>query len=224
MAAVWRGVKALPARLVECPLRDGQISLPPNVLIEGDQTLKHASDGPPAAAIITLPAALMNPTLSSSASPTAQPRPVPAGMHRVTPHLVCAGAAAAIEFYRAAFGAEELLRVAAPGGTLMHARIRIGDSSVMLVDEFPECGCFGPKHLSGTPVVLHLYVENADAVAARAVAAGAKVILPVQDMFWGDRYGLLEDPFGHRWSVATHVRDLTADEIQEAARHATGCA
>ena len=143
---------------------------------------------------------------------------IPQGMHTVTPHLVCAGAADAIEFYKKAFGATETSRMPGPGGKLIHASVRIGDSTVMLVDEMPEYGSLGPKALKGSPVVIHLYVEDADAFAARAAAAGAKVTMPVAEMFWGDRYGQLEDPFGHRWSVATHVKDLTAAEMQEAMR------
>jgi uncharacterized glyoxalase superfamily protein PhnB len=137
-------------------------------------------------------------------------------MHTVTPHLICAGAADAIEFYKKAFNATETARMPGPNGKLMHAAVRIGDSSVMLVDEMPEYGSLGPKALKGTSVVVHLYVDDADAFAARAVAAGAKTIMPVTDMFWGDRYGQIEDPFGHRWSIATHVRDVSASEMQEA--------
>jgi PhnB protein len=142
--------------------------------------------------------------------------PIPEGMHTVTPHLVCAGAGAAIDFYKKAFGATETARMPGPGGKLMHASIRIGDSAVMLVDEMPEWGSLGPKALKGSPVVIHLYVDDVDAFTARAVAAGAKVTMPVADMFWGDRYGQLEDPFGHRWSVATHVRDVSPADMQQA--------
>jgi PhnB protein len=142
--------------------------------------------------------------------------PIPEGMHTVTPHLVCAGAGAAIDFYKKAFGATETSRMPGPGGKLMHASIRIGDSAVMLVDEMPEWGSLGPKALKGSPVVIHLYVGDVDAFTARAVAAGAKVTMPVADMFWGDRYGQLEDPFGHRWSVATHVRDVSPADMQQA--------
>jgi len=141
-------------------------------------------------------------------------KPVPEGMHTVTPHLVCAGAADAIEFYKKAFNAVELGRVPGRQGKLVHAAIRIGDSAVMLVDEFPEWGSFGPKSLEGSPVTIHLYVEDVDAFVAKAVSAGARVTMPVQDMFWGDRYGRIEDPFGHHWSVATHVRDLTMEEVE----------
>ncbi|MGF6598751.1 PhnB protein [Paraburkholderia sp. GAS448] len=143
---------------------------------------------------------------------------IPEGMHALTPHLVCAGAADAIEFYKKAFNAVELVRLPGPQGRLMHASLRIGDSTLMLVDEMPEHGALGPKALKGSPVTIHLYVENADATVEQAVAAGAKVTMPVADMFWGDRYGQLEDPFGHRWSVATHKRDVTPEEMQEAMR------
>lgn len=143
-------------------------------------------------------------------------KPLPDSVHTVTPHLVCAGAADAIEFYKKAFNAEELMRLPGPQGKLMHAAIRIGDSTVMLADEFPEWGSVGPKSLKGSPVTIHLYVADVDAAVERAAAAGAKVTLPVADMFWGDRYGMLEDPFGHRWSVATHLRDMSPDEIQQA--------
>ena len=143
-------------------------------------------------------------------------RPVPEGMHSLTPHLVCADAAGAIDFYVRAFGATELARLPAPNGKLMHALVRIGDSMLMLVDEVPEWGSLGPKALKGSPVTIHLYVEDVDAVVARAVAAGARLTMPVTDMFWGDRYGQLEDPSGHRWSVATHTRDLTPEQVKEA--------
>ena len=145
-----------------------------------------------------------------------QVKPIPQGMHSVTPHLVCAGAAKAIEFYKKAFGAEEGGRLPGPDGRLMHAMIRIGDSAVMLVDEMPEWGALGPKALKGTPVTIHLYVEDADAFVARAAQAGAKVTMPVAEQFWGDRYGKIEDPFGHHWSVGTHVRDVTPEEMKKA--------
>ena len=144
-----------------------------------------------------------------------QVKPIPDGMRTVTPHLVCAGAADAIEFYRQAFNAVELARMPGPQGKLLHAMIRIGDSAVMLVDEFPAWGSFGPKSLKGTPVTIHLYVEDVDAAVQRAVAAGATVKMPIADMFWGDRYGVLEDPFGHSWSIATHVRDVSPEDMQK---------
>jgi uncharacterized glyoxalase superfamily protein PhnB len=140
-------------------------------------------------------------------------KPIPDGMRTVTPHLVCAGASDAIEFYKKAFGATEIMRMPGPAGKLMHAQIQIGDSAVMLVDEMPEWGALGPKSLKGSPVTIHLYVENADTFAKRAIDAGATVKMPVDDTFWGDRYGVLEDPWGHSWSVATHVRDMTPEEI-----------
>ena len=143
------------------------------------------------------------------------PKPIPQGMHSLTPHLVCAGAAEAIDFYKRAFNAVEQARMPGPDGKLMHAAVQIGDSTLMLVDENPQWGLLGPKALKGSPVAIHLYVPNVDATVAQAVAAGAKVTMPVADMFWGDRYGQLEDPFGHRWSVATHTRELTSEEIRE---------
>lgn len=149
-----------------------------------------------------------------------QVNPIPEGMHRVTPHLVCAGAADAIEFYKKAFNAVEIGRTAGPQGKLLHGLIRIGDSKVMLVDEFPDWGSFGPKSLKGSPVTMHLYVEDVDAFVAHAAAAGTKITMPLQDMFWGDRYCKLEDPFGHHWSVATHVRDVSPEEMQQAAQKA----
>lgn len=141
---------------------------------------------------------------------------IPQGMHTVTPHLICAGAAEAIEFYKQAFGAVELSRMLSPEGKVMHASIRIGDSVIMLNDETPQWESYGPKHLKGSPVTIHLYVEDADAVFAQAVKAGAKPTMPLEDMFWGDRYGKVEDPFGHQWSIGTHVRDVTPEEMQKA--------
>ncbi|KIP19483.1 glyoxalase [Burkholderia ubonensis] len=150
-------------------------------------------------------------------------KPIPEGMRTLTPHLICAGAADAIEFYRQAFNAVERVRLPAPNGKLMHACLTIGDSSLMLVDEMPEHGALGPKALKGTPVCLHLFVPDVDAAIAQAVAAGAKVTMPAADMFWGDRYGQVEDPFGHRWSLATHQRDLTPEQIRDAMASAPGC-
>ena len=143
-------------------------------------------------------------------------KPIPDGIHSLTPHLTCAGAADAIEFYKKAFNAVEEARLPGPQGKLMHAAVRIGDSMLMLMDEFPEMGGFGPKSLKGSPVIIHLQVEDVDAVVKQAVEAGAKLTMPPADMFWGDRYAQLEDPFGHRWSVATHIQDLSPEEIQEA--------
>jgi PhnB protein len=151
-----------------------------------------------------------------------QVKPIPDGMHTVTPHLVCAGAVDALEFYKRAFNAVEISRLPDAGGKLMHAMIRIGDSPVMLVDEFPDWGSFGPKSLKGSSVTIHLQVEDVDAVVKQAVTAGAKITLPLEEMFWGDRYCQLEDPFGHRWSVATHVRDVSPEEMQQAMQKMCG--
>ena len=139
-------------------------------------------------------------------------------MRTVTPHLICAGAIDAIEFYKRAFGAVEEMRIPGLPGKLLHAAIRIGDSIVLLVDEYPQWGALGPKALRGSPVIVHLVVPNVDRFVARAVKAGAKITMPVADMFWGERYGKIEDPFGHQWSVATHLRDMTPEEMQAAAR------
>jgi uncharacterized glyoxalase superfamily protein PhnB len=138
--------------------------------------------------------------------------PIPAGFHAVTPYLVVRGAAAAIDFYKKAFGAEEHFRMPAPGGSrLMHAEIQIGDSIIFLCDEMLEMGAKSPADQDWTPVGIYLYVANVDEVFDRAVAAGAKVRMPVQDMFWGDRYGQLVDPFGHHWSIASRVEELSLD-------------
>ncbi len=147
-------------------------------------------------------------------------KPVPEGFRTVTPHLIIKDASAAIEFYKKAFGAEEILRMPGPGGSVMHAEMRIGDSPIMLNDEFPDYGKRGPKSIGGTPVTIHLYVNDVDAAFDRAVKAGAKVTMPLADMFWGDRYGTLEDPFGHQWSLATHKEDLSGEEIAERAKKA----
>lgn len=162
----------------------------------------------------------MNPTSTAPSTAKAQ-NPLPR-LHTVTPHIICGGAAQAIEFYKKAFGAEEIMRLAAPDGKLIHASIRIGDSVIMMVDEMPPMGCVGPATLKGTPVTLHLQVDDADAWQKRAVAAGAKLLMPVQEMFWGDRYGAMEDPFGHRWSVGTHVRDVSHEEMQKTALAMSG--
>ena len=138
---------------------------------------------------------------------------IPDGMHSLTPHLVCRGAAAAIDFYGRAFGAIELFRLPGPDGRLIHACVQIGDSRLFLFDEMPEHGALGPQALKGSPVTIHLQVLDADATFARAVQAGATVTMPLADMFWGDRYGRVVDPFGHHWSIATHVRDVRADEM-----------
>jgi PhnB protein len=133
----------------------------------------------------------------------------------LTPHLVCRGAAAAIDFYSKAFGAEEMFRLPDKQGKLMHASVGINGSAVMLMDEYLDYGGTSPQQLGGTAVVLHLMVPDVDAAFDRAIAAGATVIMPVADMFWGDRYGQLQDPFGHRWSLATQVKQLSPAEIME---------
>jgi uncharacterized glyoxalase superfamily protein PhnB len=148
-----------------------------------------------------------------------QVKPIPEGMHTITPHIVCNGASEAIEFYKKAFGALEIARMHVPSGDkILHAMINIGDSMVMIVDEFPEWGTSGPLSLKGSPVTLHIYVDDVDAFVDRATKAGAKVTMPVEDTFWGDRYGKLEDPFGHKWSVATHIRDVSPEEMEKAAK------
>jgi uncharacterized glyoxalase superfamily protein PhnB len=142
-------------------------------------------------------------------------KPIPEGMHSLTPHLVCKGAADAMAWYTRAFNAVELGRLAGPDGKLMHGIMRIGDSCFMLNDEFPEHGCMGPRSPGGSAVTMHLYVENADAAFGQAVEAGATVRMPLEDMFWGDRYGTIEDPFGHSWAIATHQQDLTDQQIKD---------
>jgi len=141
---------------------------------------------------------------------------VPEGFNTVSPHLVIKGASEAIEFYRKAFGAEEICRMPGPDGqSVMYAELKIGNSRVMLAEEFPgpETGCKSPASLGGTAVTIHLYVEDCDALWKQATNAGAKEICPLMDAFWGDRYGQVKDPFGHNWAIATHKEDLTPEEI-----------
>jgi PhnB protein len=140
-------------------------------------------------------------------------KPVPEGYHTATPYLVVDDAAAAIDFYKRAFGATELFRMPGPGGRIPHAELQIGDSHIMLSDEFPAMGSRSPKTIGGTGSSVFLYVEDADSVFNKAVTAGAKELAAVQDMFWGDRFGRLVDPFGHEWGVATHVEDVTPEEM-----------
>jgi uncharacterized glyoxalase superfamily protein PhnB len=140
---------------------------------------------------------------------------IPKGHHTVTPSIFVAGAAKAIDFYKKALGAEELMRFPAPDGTIMHAEIRIGDSIIMLGDEMPDQGGKGPKTIGGTPVSFFVYGENVDAAWKRAVDAGAKPIVPLADQFWGDRTGCLEDPFGHQWWLAQRIKDLTPEELRK---------
>lgn len=149
-------------------------------------------------------------------------QPIPEGMHSLTPHIVCRDAPAAMDFYIRALGAREACRLAGPDGKLMHGMMWIGHSALMLVDENPEWGMLSPLSLTGTPVVLHLYVEDVDAALARAVEAGATLTMPAADMFWGDRYGQVRDPFGHQWSIATHIRDVSPEDIEATAK--SGCA
>ena len=147
---------------------------------------------------------------------------IPEGFHTLTPHLIVRNAGEAIEFYKKAFGAKELERRVAPDGkSIMHALLRIGDSHLMLCDEMPMIeNCRAPQSLGGTCATMHIYTENADAAFQRAVKAGAKVLTPLADMFWGDRHGKVADPFGHQWTISTHVKDLSSDEIEGAAKKA----
>ncbi len=146
---------------------------------------------------------------------------VPDGFHSVTPHVIVEGAADAIEFYKRAFGAAELGRLPMPGSTrLMHAAIKIGDSIVMLMDAMPEHGASGPKALGGGAIGLHIYSDDAERAFDRALKAGCTVTMPLADTFWGDRYGVLKDPFGHSWSIAQHIRDVSDAELAEGARQA----
>jgi PhnB protein len=142
-------------------------------------------------------------------------KPIPEGYHSVTPYLCCRNAGAAIDFYKKAFGATELMRMPAPGDKVGHAEIQIGDARVMLADEFAEMGFLSPQSIGGSPVMMHIYVEDVDATVPKAVAAGAKVKRPVADQFYGDRGGEIEDPFGHRWYVSTHKEDVSPEEMQK---------
>ncbi len=154
---------------------------------------------------------MANPSAQRNVSPT------PAGYHSLTPSLTVRNAAEAIEFYKRAFGAQELARMTAPDGkSIWHAELQIGDSRLMLNDEFPDMdGSKAPPTVGGTPVNLHLYVPDADAVFNAAVAAGATVTMPLADMFWGDRYGRLLDPYGHDWAIATHIEDPSEEEMMQ---------
>lgn len=140
-------------------------------------------------------------------------KPIPEGYEGITPYLICKNAEAAIEFYKKAFGAEASSVMTMPGsGGVMHAELRIGDSNLMLSDEFEQWKVLGPQSLGGTTVGMHLYVTDCDAAYARAVGAGATGVMPPTNMFWGDRFAKVKDPFGHEWSIATHVEDVSADE------------
>ncbi|HXO35917.1 MAG TPA: VOC family protein [Candidatus Acidoferrales bacterium] len=141
---------------------------------------------------------------------------IPEGYHTLTPYMTVRDAARAIDFYKPAFGAVERGVMKGPDGKIMHAELRIGDSIVMLADEFHHFGSLSPQSIGGTGMGLHIYVEDVDSAFERAIGAGATVEMPVSDMFWGDRYGKLLDPFGHKWSIATHTRDMSMEEIEEA--------
>jgi PhnB protein len=141
---------------------------------------------------------------------------VPAGFHTLTPHLTVRNADKALEFYKNALGAEVLGAARMPDGRIMHAALRVGDSMLMLNEEMPEYGGLSPQSLNGTGVTIHVYTDNVDEAFNRAVSAGAQVKMPLMDQFWGDRYGLVQDPFGHKWSLATHVKDLSPEEMQRA--------
>jgi PhnB protein len=142
-------------------------------------------------------------------------KPIPDGYHTATPYLIVKDAAHALEFYKKAFGAKELMRFADPSGKVGHAEIKIGDSPIMLADEFPEMGARSPQSFGGTPVSLLLYVKDVDAAASQAIAAGATVVRPVKDQFYGDRSGTFADPFGHVWTIATHIEDVSEEEMHK---------
>ena len=145
-------------------------------------------------------------------------KPIPDGFHTITPHIIVSDGTKALEFYQRAFGAQEIERFMTPDGKgVMHAQLKIGDSRLMLGNEFPPT-CLSPKSRGGTTVSMYLYVENADALFDRAVKAGCTVKMPMNDAFWGDRYGQVEDPYGHQWSIATHKQDLTQEQIAANAR------
>ena len=146
--------------------------------------------------------------------------PIPEGYHSVTPYLILKNAAAAIEFYKKALGAVELYRMGAPGGKIGHAEIKIGDSHVMLADEYPDMGYKGPESLGGTSVTLMVYVDDVDKIYPRAIAAGGKEMRPLQDQFYGDRSGTLSDPFGHVWTISSHVEDVSEEEMAKRAEAA----
>jgi PhnB protein len=145
-------------------------------------------------------------------------KPIPEGFHTVTPHLVIKGAAQAIEFYKRAFGAQVISRMDGPGGSIGHAELKIGDSIIFLADEFPGGPCQSPQTLGGTTTTLNLYVPDVDAMFKRAIAAGGRETMAVTNMFWGDRFGQLQDPYGHVWSVLTHVEDVSRDEMEKRAQ------
>ncbi len=144
-------------------------------------------------------------------------QPIPEGYPQVIPYLTVDGAEAAIEFYRSVFGATERMRMGAPGGKIGHAELQLGDSVIMLSDEFPEMGNRSPKSLGGTPVTISVYTQDVDALFDRAISGGAKEITPVENQFYGDRSGQFEDPFGHRWNVSSHIEDVSPEEMEKRA-------
>ncbi|TDU79524.1 PhnB protein [Streptomyces sp. KS 21] len=158
-------------------------------------------------------------TVRKGGSPVAV-KPIPEGYPRVTPYLCTDGAAAAIDFYVSVLGATERMRMPAPDGRIGHAELELGNSVIMLADEYPEIGFRSPKSVGGTPITLHVYVEDVDAVFAEALSRGATEVSPVKDEFYGDRTGQLEDPFGHRWNIATHVADIPPEEMEKRAKEA----
>jgi PhnB protein len=151
-------------------------------------------------------------------------KPKPDGYHTATPYLIIRDASSALEFYKKAFGARELMRMPGPDGKIAHAEIKIGDSPIMIGEESLARGARSPQTLGGSPVGIFLYVEDVDAFSKQAISAGAKVLMPIQDQFWGDRYGKLTDPFGHVWDVATHKEDVPPEEMQKRAAAATAAA
>lgn len=151
---------------------------------------------------------------------SAHVKPIPQGYHSVTPYLCVNDCKGAIDYYKRAFGAQETVRMDGPGGKIGHAELKIGDSMIMLADEMPGSGCRSPQSLGGTPVSIFLYVEDVDKVYNQAVAAGGKAEMPPADMFWGDRYGKLNDPYGHLWSLATHKEDIAPEEMKKRAKEA----
>jgi len=147
-------------------------------------------------------------------------RPIPEGYRNITPYLTVRNAKAALDFYKSAFGAEERFCMVDPGGRVGHAEVSIGDSIIMLSDEYPDMGALGPESIGGSPLAIHLYVEDVDAVVERAVQAGARLERPVETHFYGDRAGMLIDPFGHKWWVSTHVEDVAPEELERRAKAA----
>jgi len=157
------------------------------------------------------------PSAKKSAASNGKVSPIPSGYHAVTPYLSVRGAADAIDFYKQAFGAKEIMRMPGPDGKLGHAEVCIGDSRVMLSDEYQDMDFLGPKSRGGTTVHMHVYVPNCDAQVERAVKAGAKVVRPVTDQFYGDRSGCVEDPFGHLWHLSTHIEDVPMSKLRKKA-------